>query len=84
MGHLLKIHLLKKTAWQQNLDCSTHVKQITKIVETAWKLWKYAVRIVLSRCKFETKTARQIGWKIVTARILKIESLEHVRQVRLG
>ncbi len=40
MGHLLEIHLLKKTARQQNLDCSTHVEQITKIVITAQKSMK--------------------------------------------
>ena len=29
-GHLLEIHLLKKSARQQNLDCSTPVEQIEK------------------------------------------------------
>jgi hypothetical protein len=29
-GHLLEIHLLEKSARQQNLDCSTPVEQIEK------------------------------------------------------
>ncbi len=30
MGHLLEMHLLEKSARQQNLDCSTPVEQIEK------------------------------------------------------
>ncbi len=37
MGHLLKIHLLKKSARHQNLDCLTLFEQMTKICETAQK-----------------------------------------------
>ncbi len=51
-GQLLEIHLLKKTARHQNLDCSTPFEQMTKIYETAQKSKKYAVRVVSSRCKF--------------------------------
>ncbi len=36
-GHLLEIHLLKKTARHQNLDCSTLFEQMTKIYESARK-----------------------------------------------
>jgi hypothetical protein len=36
-GHLLEIHLLKKSARQQNLDCSTPVEQIEKKKESAQK-----------------------------------------------
>jgi hypothetical protein len=51
-GHLLKIHLLKKTARHQNLDCSTLFEQMTKIYESARKSKKYAVHVLSSRCKF--------------------------------
>ncbi len=74
MGHLLEIHLLKKTAWQQNLDCPTHVEQITKIVITAQKSMPYM--LCRADATFRQKiltaqiaTAKQIGWKITTARI---------------
>jgi hypothetical protein len=60
MGHLLEIHLLKKSARHQNIDCLTPFEQMTKIYETAQKSKKYAVRVVSSRCKFRPKltTAR--------------------------
>ena len=32
-GHLLKIHLLEKTARHQNLDCSTLFEQMTKKIK---------------------------------------------------
>jgi hypothetical protein len=51
-GHLLEIHLLKKSARHQNLDCSTPFEQMTKIYETARKSKKYVVCVVSSRCKF--------------------------------
>ncbi len=33
MGQLLKIHLLKKSAQHQNLDCSTPFKQMNKYMK---------------------------------------------------
>ena len=51
MGQLLEIHLLKKSARHQNLDCSTPFEQMTKIYETARKSKKYAVRV--PRVNFE-------------------------------
>jgi hypothetical protein len=33
MGHLLEKHLLKKTAWHQNLDCSTPFEHLQKYMQ---------------------------------------------------
>jgi hypothetical protein len=54
-GHLLEIHLLEKTARHQNLNCLTLFEQMTKIYESARKSKKYAVHVLSSRCKFQTK-----------------------------
>jgi hypothetical protein len=51
-GHLLEIHLLKKTARHKNLDCSTLFKQMTKIYASAQKSKKYAVHVLYSKCIF--------------------------------
>jgi hypothetical protein len=42
MGQLLKIHLLKKSAQHQNLDCSTPFEQIEKN-ESARKVISLAI-----------------------------------------
>jgi hypothetical protein len=52
-GHLLEIHLLKKTARHQNFDCSTLFELMTKIYQSAQKSKKYAVHVLLSRCELQ-------------------------------
>jgi hypothetical protein len=64
MGQL-EIHLLKKTARQQNLDCLTHVEQITKIVITAQK------SMLCVSCRADA-TFRQ---KIITAHIATAQQI---------
>ncbi len=69
MGHLLKSHLLEKTARHQNLDCSTLFKQMPKIYETAQKSKKCHFKemqvlvqnVKCLNCNCSTKTLKNVN-----------------------
>ena len=84
-GHLLKIHLLEKTARHQNLDCSTLFEQMPKKL----KLLKNPQKSHFEQMQFLDQNDQLLKLQLLDRNIekcqllefKKVESLEHVRQL---
>ncbi len=81
---LLEIHLLKKTARHQNLDCSTLFEQMPKKI----KLLEKAQKSHFEQLQFLDQNDKLLELQLLNKNIekcqllelKKVESLEHVRQ----
>ncbi len=83
---LLEIHLLEKTAWHQNLDCSTLFEQMPKKMKLLEKPQKSHFEQMQFLDQNDQLLELQLLDKIIEKCQLlefkKVESLEHVRQFR--
>ncbi len=89
-GQLLEIHLLKKTARHQNLDCSTPFEQMTKIYGTARKSKKVCRTCRVEQMQVLDQNEQLLELHLLDKRFKKYQLLDnifskengvHVRQI---
>ena len=80
MGHLLEIHLLKKTARHQNLDCSTLFEQMTKKM----KLLEKTPKSHFEQMQFLDQNDQLLELQLLNKNIEKCQLLEFKKVEKSG